>query len=151
MKPEGGFWSNPSGGPVGEILCSARTCQRPLAEVRSKARIHVRVGPNDFGEHEDQPVDIGLATTLKPGFVNAKTRHPDAGVPWYVRHKSQPGRPSPAVKPPIVVTCRCGVDTLVQPTSQVQREYATAPRVRREDLMVDHLSEMSGEPFDEGR
>lgn len=61
----------------------------------------------------DRIVGRGLIVTLAPGFTNAKRRHA-SDLPWYVRHPTDPMRPSPKVRAPLVATCRCGQDVPVE-------------------------------------
>lgn len=80
-------------------------------------------------------VPIGSKLTLERGYVNARGRHAN-GWRWYVVGK-RGSSPSPRVRLPAIVTCRCGQDIEIVGADDVV-VYATGTgEVRRDKLARD--------------
>lgn len=74
----------------------------------------------DVDEVGDVFLRMGWRVTLSPGFVNAKSLHPDK-IPWFKPGRS-PLTPSPrAARRAFMVSCRCGRDVLIDPCERPTR------------------------------
>jgi len=83
-------------------------CKAAIATVTVPEISVVSFYDDETGANSSRRVPIGAKVVLEPGYVNARRRHA-SGARWY-----WPGRrassPSPKVRLPAVVTCRCGLD-----------------------------------------
>lgn len=129
-----GIWL---GGRDGRLECPG--CGRSFGSAASKV-MPVSGGEADWTETRD--AIVGARIDLDPGYVNATTRHP-SGARWY-----RPGKhaesPSPVVKLPAVVTCRCGRDIGLKLPDEVARMARATKRTRNErltDLLVTEAGE----------
>jgi len=84
---------------------SAVTCPDCGRTVATSQWVYIAAGESPDPEHSGQRVE------LEPGYVNVGRRHA-SGSAWY-RRGSDPERPSPSVRAPLVVTCRCGRDVAI--------------------------------------
>ena len=126
-----------------DLHCPA--CHRRFAVASVRAVSVDFLVEEEEPEYEDGPVSepplaeasvnvqTGLRITLEPGYVAAPRRH-SSGNRWY-----RPGRstasPSPHVRLPAVVTCRCGYEMLVPGIDRYTSELARAGEDgRREQL-----------------
>lgn len=119
------IYDQPTGESATEVLCPA--CRAKLGVI-VPVTVDFAVGDGWFataiGEGPDAQPDweqgprlrrtksIGLRTDLAPGFGNAKRRHPETGLPHYVR-AGHPERRGPRIRLPAVVTCKCGQDARI--------------------------------------
>lgn len=84
-------------------------------------------------------VTVGMRVTLEPGFVNATKRHPSGVKRWFVRGPS-PSKPAPYVRLPAVVTCACGIDSLI-PADREASLWSPMPADRRDDTLQGMLED----------
>ena len=85
---------------------------------------------------------MGKKVILDPGYVNAKGRSIE-GFRWY-----RPGRrassPSPRVRLPAVVTCRCGGEILLEGEGAEASFYATATDSERQKKLKQDMDAAVG-------
>lgn len=142
-------WRDALRSSIADAVCNA--CGKPLGRI-TVLRIDADWDEWNVGDHASdlvvtQTADIGARTTLEPGFVNAKRRHPSGARRWLVRGPD-PTRPSPEPRLPAVVTCSCGIENLLESRSQQwssmtsEQVHEKARNDRAEDVAADQaLSE----------
>lgn len=91
-------------------------------------------GDDDIGQVDRVKADIGARLTLAEGFVNMGARHPTGPV-WYGRPSRFKETRSQALRPPVVVTCSCALDNLIDTSvDEDARAMATATADERVEL-----------------
>lgn len=126
-----GAFGSPWRGEAGDLLCPA--CEARIGSA-SVPTIAIDVEDSE-GWETTRRVPIGSRLTLERGYVNARSRHA-SGPRWYVVGK-RGSSPSPRVRLPAVVTCRCGQDIELSGPEEVAI-YATGDGdARRERLARD--------------
>ena len=87
-------------------------CRVPIAASTTPGIKMVEFDDDETGSEASRTVPIGVKFVLEPGYVNARSRHA-SGAHWYVfgtQGRRSP-HPSPKVRLPAIVTCRCGRET----------------------------------------
>jgi hypothetical protein len=98
--------------------------------------------PIMLDDEKDILVSVGLRIVLDPGYVNARRRHP-SGHRWFVRGR-RASSPSPRVRLPAVVTCRCGGEILLEGEGAEASFYATATDSERQKKLKQDMDAAVG-------
>lgn len=136
-RVDGTYWYDLSPGLAG-LDCPA--CRTRLATGRIANSKIVYDDDDDDGHEYAETVVIGRRIALEPGFVNHKRLHAN-GMPWYRRSPDEPGRPSPTVRPPVVIRCRCGQDAEIEGATSSEQVYASGDPESRATEVLDELAE----------
>lgn len=135
------LWSPDRGaetlGPNGAGILYCPRCGARFAEQIVPA---IRVSADVADATVSAEKSIGRLVFLDAGFVNARHRHAH-GCAWFKRGP-EPSRRSPKLRPPAVVTCRCGQDIFVGGAAENEREYATADSESRRQLLQDEVRDV---------
>ena len=126
---------------AGEVHTRIYVALEPIHDDQEADRRH------DGTDLHGEEVKMGQKVMLDPGYVNARQRSKE-GLRWYV-----PGRrassPSPTVRLPAVVTCRCGMEQILQSSDPRNSIYsAGSPGMRAIQLENDLADEGEGRMLD---
>lgn len=134
-------WGSPWRGEAGELLCPA--CETKIGSA-SVPTIAVATEVDFEGWGITRQVSIGSKLILERGYVNARCRHA-SGQRWYVVGKRR-SSPSPRVRLPAIVTCRCGQDIELIGADDVA-VYATGDDDARREKLARDLEKEAEDQF----
>jgi hypothetical protein len=145
--PRGANWrssaalGSPWRGAAGDLLCPACAVRIGSASV---PMITVVTEGDLEGRDIIRQVPIGSQLTLERGNVNARSRHA-SGQRWYVVGR-RASSPSPSVRLPAIVTCRCGQEIELFGPDDVA-VYATGDDDARREKLARDLEEEVEDQF----
>lgn len=146
--PRGASWrsglsgGSPWNGQEGDLYCPACKARIATASVPTVTVI----AEDEYNEDREvaRQVPIGSRLTLEPGYVNARGRHA-SGQRWYLQGK-RGSSPSPRVRLPAIVTCRCRQEIELLAASDVA-EYATGDADARTAKLARELEAEAEDQF----